>query len=131
MKTFDSNILAWMLQEGAIIGYCIQIQDNIIHTSSVLQFSPGNIEYYNSIYALPQALSDQRLADLLGLQSQLADIRPLKATRDAWVWWQPRFSAKATYRLLYGQMPPEDSHTIQRCRLVWKRRIPLKVRIFG
>ena len=53
-----------------------------------------------------------------------------EATRDAWVWRQPRFSAKATYRLLCGQMPPEDPHIIQRCRLVWKRRIPLKIRIF-
>ena len=80
---------------------------------------------------LPLALSDQRVADLLGLQSQLADIRPQEATRDAWVWRQSRFSAKATYCLLCGQIPPEDSHITQRCRLVWKRRIPLKIRIFG
>ena len=80
---------------------------------------------------LPLALSDQRVADLLGLQSQLADIRPQVATRDAWVWRQSRFSAKATYCLLCGQIPPEDSHIIQRCRLVWKCRIPLKIRIFG
>ena len=53
-----------------------------------------------------------------------------EATRDVWVWRQPRFSAKATYRLLCGQMPPEDPHIIQRCRLVLKRRIPLKIRIF-
>ena len=37
---------------------------------------------------LPQALSDQRLSDFLGLQSQLADIRLLEATRDAWIWRQ-------------------------------------------
>ena len=71
------------------------------------------------------------MADLLGLQSQLADSRPQEAIRDAWVWRQPRFSAKATYHLLCGQIPPEDSHIIQRCILVWKRRIPLKIRIFG
>ena len=80
---------------------------------------------------LPQALSDQRLTDFLGLQSQLADIRLLEATRDAWIWRQPRFLAKATDRLLCGQFPPEDTHIIQRCRLIWKRRIPLKIRIFG
>ena len=65
------------------------------------------------------------------MDNQLADIRPQEETRDAWVWQQPRFSAKATYRLLCGQMPPEDPHIIQRCRLVWKRRILLKIRIFG
>ena len=80
---------------------------------------------------LPQALSDQRLSDFLGLQSQLADIQLLEATRDAWIWRQSRFSAKATYRLLCGQMPPEDTHIIQRCRLIWKRRIRLKIRIFS
>ena len=61
---------------------------------------------------LPLALSDQRLADLQGLQSQLTDIRPQEATKDAWVWRQPLFSAKATYHLLYGQMPPEDPQII-------------------
>ena len=81
--------------------------------------------------ALPQALSDKRLADFLSLKSHLADIWLLEAIRDAWVWCQPRFSAKAVYCLLCGQLPPEDIHTTQRCRLIWKRRIPLKIRIFG
>ena len=80
---------------------------------------------------LSQALSDQRLADFLGLQSQLVDIRPLEATRDAWIWRQPRFLTKVTYRLLCGQLPPEDIHVIQRCRLIWKRCISLKICIFG
>ena len=66
----------------------------------------------------------------MGLQSHLADTRPLEVTKDAWVWRQPHFSAKAIYCLICGQTPPEDSHIIQRCSLVWKRRIPLKIRIF-
>ena len=66
------------------------------------------------------------LTDFLGLP---ADTRLLEATRDAWIWRQPRFSAKATYRLLCGQMSPEDTHIIQRCWLIWKRHIPLKIRI--
>ena len=52
--------------------------------------------------SLPQALSDQRLADFLSLESHLVDIRPLEATRDAWVWRQSRFTVKVVYRLLCG-----------------------------
>ena len=80
---------------------------------------------------LPQALSDQRLAEFLRLQSHLVDIRPLEATRDAWVWRQSRFTVKAVYRLLCGQLPPENEYVTQRCRLIWKRHIPLKIRILG
>ena len=80
---------------------------------------------------LPQALSDQRLTDFLSLQSQLADTQLLEATRDAWTWCQPWYSAKATYRLLCGQMPPKDTHIIHRCPLICKRRIPLKICIFS
>ena len=69
---------------------------------------------------LPQALSDQQLADFLSLQSHLADIRLLEATKDAWVWRQPRFLVKAVYHLLCGQLPPENIHITQRCRLIWK-----------
>ena len=37
-----------------------------------------------------------------------------RETRDAWVWRQPRFSAKATYRLLCGQLPPRGpSHYLE------------------
>ena len=79
---------------------------------------------------LPQALSDQRLADFLSLQSILVDTRPLEATRDAWVWRQPCFSVKAAHRLLCGQLPPENIYITQRCRLIWRRYIPLKIRIF-
>ena len=59
------------------------------------------------------------------------DIRPLEATRDAWVWRQSRFTVKAVYCLLCGQLPLENVYVTQRCRLIWKRHIPLKIRIFG
>ena len=59
------------------------------------------------------------------------DTRPLEATRDAWVWRQPRFPVKAAYRLLCGQLPPENIYITQRCRLIWRQHIPLKIRIFG
>ena len=59
---------------------------------------------------LPQALSDQRLAEFLRFQSHLVDIRPHEATRDAWVWRQSRFTVNAVYRLLCGQLPPENEY---------------------
>ena len=67
---------------------------------------------------LPRALSDQRLAEFLRLQSHLVDFRPLEATRDVWVWRQSRFTVKAVYRLLCGQLPPENVYVTQRCRLI-------------
>ena len=67
---------------------------------------------------LPQARSDQRLADFLSLQSILVDTRPLEVTRDAWVWRQPHFSVKAAYRLLCGQLPPKNIYITPRCRLI-------------
>ena len=50
--------------------------------------------------ALPQTLSDQRLANLLSLQSQLAKFRPFDGAKDMWVWCSSSFSAQAIYRLL-------------------------------
>ena len=76
---------------------------------------------------LPQAISDQRLAEFLSLQSHLMDIRLLEATRDAWVWRQPPFTVMAVHHLLCGQLPPENIYITWRCRLIWKRHIPLKI----
>ena len=80
--------------------------------------------------ALPKALSDQRVAELLRLQELLADQRLSKATQDAWVWNGPSFIVRAVYRLLRDQGAPEDPRFLQRCHLVWKRRLPLKIKIF-
>ena len=74
---------------------------------------------------LPQTISYQQLAEF-----HLVDIRLLEATRDAWVWRQPRSTVMAVYRLLCGQLLPENIYITQRCRLIWKRHIPLKIRIF-
>ena len=68
--------------------------------------------------ALPQALSNQRLADLLTLQSRLASMRSTDGTQDAWVWRHSRFSVRAAYCILFGQEPPEDPQLIRQCRLV-------------
>ena len=80
---------------------------------------------------LPQALSDQRLVDLMILQSRLASMRLTDGIRDAWIWRHSRFSVRAAYHILCGQEPPEDPPLIRRCQLVWKQRLPLKIRLFG
>ena len=80
---------------------------------------------------LPQALSDQRLADFMSLQVRLANLRPTEETIDAWRWRHSSFSVKAVYRLLRGQEPSEATALVRRCRVIWKQRLPLKIRIFG
>ena len=81
--------------------------------------------------ALPIALSDQRMDDLLILQSRLAAIRPTVEERDAWIWRRAMFLAKAAYASLRGQLMVEDAQTLRRCRLIWKRRLPLKIHLFA
>ena len=51
--------------------------------------------------------------------------------RDAWEWRGSRFSAREAYRLLSATEPPEDLVVVWRCRLLWRRRISLKIKIFG
>ena len=68
--------------------------------------------------ALPMALSDQRMDDLLNLQSRLAAIRPTVEERDAWIWRRATFSAKAAYESLRGQLTAEDAQTLRCCRLI-------------
>ena len=80
---------------------------------------------------LPQALSDQRLADFMSLQVCLANLRSPAKTQDAWLWCQFSFSARALYRLLRRQAPLEIVSLIRHCRVVWKKRLPLKIRLFG
>ena len=55
--------------------------------------------------SLPQALSGQRLANFMSLQTHLANLRPYAETQDTWLWSHSRLSAKAAYCLLRGQAP--------------------------
>ena len=43
--------------------------------------------------SLPNVISDQRLEDLLGMQTTLAHLRPAEAVGNAWEWRGGRFSA--------------------------------------
>ena len=57
--------------------------------------------------------------------------QPDAAVKDAWVWQGPRFSARGAYGKLMAAEPPEDPIIVRRCQLIWSRRIPLKIKIFG
>ena len=80
---------------------------------------------------LPDAISEQRLEDLTKMQSMLADLRPVGETRDAWIWRGSRFSSREAYTKLRAAEPPEDATIVRRCRLLWRLRVPLKIKVFG
>ena len=80
---------------------------------------------------LSQALSDQRLADFMSLQIRLANLRPPAETQDSWIWSHSRYSTREVYRLLRGQEFPEAASLVRHCRVIWKYRLPQKIRIFG
>ena len=54
-------------------------------------------------------LGQERVDDLLNLQSRLAVIQPTVEGRDAWIWHRAIFSAKAVYESLRGQLTAEDA----------------------
>ena len=81
------------------------------------------------VLPLPEALRDQRVAELINLQELLADRRLSEAAQDAWVWIGPIFTNRAAYRLLRDQEYSEDPLILQSCCLVWKRRLPLKIKV--
>ena len=62
--------------------------------------------------ALPTALFDQRVVELLNLQELLANRRP-EAAHDTWVWSGPSFTSQAAYRLLQDQKDSEDLLLLQ------------------
>ena len=85
----------------------------------------------NWIPVLPAALTDQQVAELLRLQELLGDRCLVEAVPDMWMWSSSRFSARAAYRLLRDEEVPEDPLILQRCRLIWKRGLPLKIKVFA
>ena len=79
----------------------------------------------------PEALPDQQVAELISLQELLTHHRLSEAVQDPWIWSGLSFTTRAAYRLLRDQENPEDPLILQRCRLVWKRRLPLKIKVFA
>ena len=81
--------------------------------------------------SLVDAMSDQRLEDLLRMQTTLAHLRPDEVVGGAWEWRGSRFSARGVYKLLLDAKPTEDLDVVRRCCLLWRCRIQLKIKIFG
>ena len=83
------------------------------------------------VMPLPVALRDQQMAELISLQELLTDRCISEAVQDVWIWNGPSFTTRAAYRRLRDQENPEDPLILQRCRVVWKRRLPLKIKVFA
>ena len=80
---------------------------------------------------MPVVLRDQQAAELISLQELLTDHYISEAVQDAWIWNGPSFTTRAAYRRLRDQENLEDPLILQRCRVVWKRRLPLKIKVFA
>ena len=83
------------------------------------------------VLALPSTLTDQRVAEILSLQELLAGRCLSEAAHDAWVWSGPCFSTWAADRLLRDQEDSEDLLFLQWWQLVWKCRLPSKIKVFA
>ena len=76
-------------------------------------------------------LSAPHSLELLDLQYCPAAFQPSETETDRWLWFGAVFSTRAAYRRLGTGSPPNPALTLAACRLIWKRKIPLKVKIFG
>ena len=54
-----------------------------------------------------------------------------EAVQDARIWNNPMFTTWAAYKRLRDQENPDDPLILQRCRVVWKCRLPLKIEVFA
>ena len=81
---------------------------------------------------LPNTLSDQRYVDLIALYTVLVPHQLPEREADAWVWGRGRFSVRAVYRHFQELESTSDSPMLLKCcRLFWKCRILLKIKLFG
>ena len=81
---------------------------------------------------LASSISDQRFEDLAALQLAVSQFQLTVEMADTWVWHGARFSARNIYHHLQELEGPSDTTMLLKCcRITWKRRIPLKIKIFG
>ena len=81
---------------------------------------------------LPTSISDHRFEDLVAMQQAVSHFQLTEGLADIWVWHGTRFSARNVYHHLQGLEGTPDSAMLLKCRrLIWKHRIPLKIKIFG
>ena len=82
--------------------------------------------------SLPRTLSDQLYADLFALHTTLVPIQLSERALGVWEWRSSLFSARAVYRHFQDlESISNSSMLLKCCRLFWKCRIPLKIKLFG
>ena len=111
-----------------------RLGDDFPHLYALVPDPPATVRtMWTSTWTLilPMVLSDQRLADFMSLQIGLANLRLPGETQDPWIWRHSSFSTRVVYRLLREQEVPKEVSLVRRCRVVWKQRLPLKIRIFS
>ena len=80
---------------------------------------------------LPNNISDQRFEDLAALQLAVSQFHLTVETADTWVWHGASFLARKVYHHLQELEGSSDTTMFLKCcRIIWKRRIPLKIKIF-
>ena len=81
---------------------------------------------------LPSSILDQRFEDLATLQLAVSQFQLTVELADTWVWNGARFSARNVYHHLQELEGLSDTTMLlECCRIIWKRRILLKIKIFG
>ena len=81
---------------------------------------------------LPSNISDQWFEDLAAIQQAVSHFQLSEGLADIWVWHGAQFSARNVYHHLQGlEGTPDSAMFLKCCRLIWKHRIPLKIKIFG
>ena len=66
------------------------------------------------------------------MQQAISQFQLTEGLADTWVWHGTRFSARNVYHHLQGlEGTPDSAMLLKCCCLIWKRRIPLKLKIFS
>ena len=79
---------------------------------------------------LPSSISDQQFEDLAALQLAVSQFQLTVELADTWVWNGARFSAWDVYHHLQELEGPSNTTLLLKCcRIIWKRCIPLKIKI--
>ena len=80
---------------------------------------------------LAGALSDQRVEEFMIMQQSLVHKKPQRVVRDGWEWIRAQFSVIGAYKRLYEGQYEESRSILKACRLLWRQKVPIKVRFFG
>ena len=67
----------------------------------------------------------------MNMQQSLMSKRPQDGLHDGWIWEGTTFTVRGAYKKIRGEQFEVDQSIAQRCRAVWKQKVPLKVGIHG